>query len=110
MLTADQLRVVRTWIGDKTPPTDADLNSWYDLLESPKAVVNEVLRRRLANFTAKAASFTIPQQYSQSTVENIRELRKQLIDLALQPADLGVPVLGVPSGFGVSRIVRPGRR
>lgn len=78
MLTSDQIATIRGWISDRTPPTDPELDAMYSRLESLKAVVQEVLRKRLAEFTAKPSQFAVAGDYSQSTAANINGLREQL--------------------------------
>jgi len=96
-LTANDLIWVRSYIGDDTPPEDADLDAAYDRLGSPAEVVAEVLRKRLADLLAGPATFAV-EGYSQNIGANIQALRSQLEYIeGIIPVEEG--------GFG-ARIVR----
>lgn len=75
-LSSEDLIWVRTKIGDKDPPSDADLDARYDVLQDRTAVVREVLDKRLANFAADPAQFVVPGDYSQNVTGNLDELRQ----------------------------------
>lgn len=77
-LTADQRFSVREEIGDTIPPSDAELDAIYERKGGLVGVVRAVWTRRLANFLANPATFTIPGDYAQSTGANMAELRKRL--------------------------------
>ena len=77
-LTTDERLWVRSQIGDSEPPSDADLDTMHDRLDTPEAVVVEVLEKRLAEYEARPASFSVPGEYSQSTAANIEALRMRL--------------------------------
>jgi hypothetical protein len=111
-LTPEQLTVVRSWIGSAVPPTDDHLASRHSSLKSLKAVVAEVLRARLADFEAEAASTTIAGEVSSNHAANLSSLRERLKDLAKYPDDLGVPAVAEDEGglITMQRIRRPGRR
>jgi hypothetical protein len=113
MLTSDEIHTVRSWIGDKTPPTDIDLDPINTRTGSVRGVIREVLRKRLATMTAKPSQFAVAGDYSQTTAENIRSLERQLAQLELYtdgmvyvgPNDGSASLTGAPL-----RIVRKGAR
>lgn len=81
-MTEEELALIRDIIGDTTPPTDADLEDYYEQLDGDVyGVARKVLKRRLANLTAAPSSFSVPGEYSQSTTANIATLERQLADL-----------------------------
>ena len=82
MLTSDQIASIRTWISDRTPPTDIELDPIYTRTGSLKGVVEAVLRKRLADLQARPAQFAVAGDYSQSTSANIASLQKQLETLS----------------------------
>ena len=113
MLTSDQIQTIRSWIGDKTPPTDVDLDPIRTRTGSLKGVVIDVLRKRLATMSAKPSQFAVAGDYSQTTAENIRSLERQLAGLDLYSDELvyiGAPSTSAPGLDGPVRIVRPGAR
>lgn len=83
--TAD-LKYLRTKVGSREPPTDADLQDGYDRLGILDAVAREILEIRLADLLADPASFSVSGEYSQDTSANIRELRETLGSLGGQSA------------------------
>lgn len=75
-LTAEQLRVVRTWVGTRTP-SDAELDEIFDRRGSSlSATVEEVLKTRYADLVATPATFSVSGEYSQSTIANMKALEK----------------------------------
>lgn len=101
MLTADELAVVRSYVGSE--PADVDLEDIHDRVLTVKAVVEEILRRRLADLLAAPASFTVPGGYSQSTAENIRSLSESLARVGTELGEDGV-------GPATARIIPPPAR
>lgn len=95
-LTLNELAVVRSYVGSE-PPID-DLQETHERLGSVQGVVEEVLRRRLADLQAKPAQFSVAGEYSQSTAENIRSLKEMLDRVG---AELG------PGGTSLARIIPP---
>lgn len=75
-LSDDQLAYVRSEVGSKTPPFDADLNVAFDRLLDENAVALEVVRGRLADLLASAASFSA-DNVSIGTSANIAALERQ---------------------------------
>jgi hypothetical protein len=57
-LSADELAVVRSWVGDE--PLTADLDAIFDATSNYDEVVLQTLRKRLSNFTSDPASFSVP--------------------------------------------------
>jgi hypothetical protein len=100
-LTAAQLAEIRDWV-TWDPPTDSDLQATYTGLGFQWAVVVRYLRRRLQEFIANPAQFSLPGDYSQNTAANISALRDSLSRaeglLAVEMAEAG-------SG-GVARLSR----
>ena len=96
-LTSDQLVYLHDHVG--AGADEADLQVRYDRTGDLDAVIVEVLRRRLADFAADPAQFSVSGEYSQNTSENIRLLQ----------AKLGEFVGGSVGGLSQVRIVRPVR-
>jgi hypothetical protein len=113
VLTSNEIATIRSWIGDKTPPTDVDLDPIHARTGSLRGVVVEVLRKRLATMSAKPSQFAVAGDYSQTTAENIRSLERQLAQLQyytddlvyVGPSDGDAPLTGAPI-----QIIRRGAR
>jgi len=88
MISSDQLVVVRSWVSDKSPPTDNDLGAIFSRVGTLKGTVQEVLRKRLATFQEKPAQFAVPGDYSQTRAANIQSLEKTLTKLEGYTDDL----------------------
>lgn len=112
-LTDTQLADVRAWIGDSEPPTDFDLDDIYDRLAVPTVagVAHQVLTKRLAEYLAEPASYTIEGVYQESSQANITGLLSLLNDLLLEKTTQEEEVDPLASGkiLRVRRIVRNGR-
>lgn len=100
-LTTDDLHWLRTKVGT-TSPTDDDLNARYARLGDVPAVAREVLEERYADLIAAPESFSVSGEYSQSTAEQMKQLRAAIES---------IPATADPAG-GSARIVRAryGRR
>ena len=57
-LSADQIAVVRSWVGSE--PSTTELQRYYARTASADAVVREVLRTRLVELTQEPASISVP--------------------------------------------------
>lgn len=94
-LTDAELALARTELG--TSMDEDDLQERYDRTLDLNAAITEVLRQRLADFTADPASFNTPD-YGQTTTENIKALTAQ-IDRVASSSTVG--------GLSVVRTVQP---
>lgn len=98
-LTAAQRATLRAYIGSSTPPTDDDLATRLTALGSVEAVALEVLRGRLADFTAAPSSLTLPEGGYSSTA-NIAALRADVekLEATVAAQALGAGALDVTTG------------
>jgi hypothetical protein len=114
-LSEGSLAKVRTWVGTEAP-TDLELQAIYatDGFGTPKAVVEGVLRQRLADFLAEHAQLSAAGVITLGSQANIVGLQKELELLAAQPDNLGWDdETGELTPFGiinVQRMVRVGYR
>lgn len=92
-LSPEDLIWVRNQIGDAIPPTDADLDTRYDVLADRAEVAREVLDRRLANLLATPATFAVSGEYSQSTESNIKTTEAKLAALGGSTGSAGVRIV-----------------
>lgn len=68
---------IRSKVGDT--PDDATIDAVYTrLLSDQVATAREILDKRLANYLASPASFSVSGEYSQSVGDNIRALQEAL--------------------------------
>lgn len=86
-LTLDELAAVRAEIGDTVPPSDDDLDEIHDRRGGLVGVVREVWAKRLAEYLASPASFTVSGEYAQSVAANIQGIQKRLAELATADDD-----------------------
>lgn len=103
-LSVAQRYEVRRWVG--SAPPDADLDANFDRLGTVRAVIEEILQTRLADFTRAPATFAIPGEYSQSVGDNIDALQDLLA--SLNDADLSTEVSSAAPAPRVRRLVRAG--
>lgn len=107
-LAPDELTLVRLYVGEAEPPTDADLSAYHDSFGGLVGVVRAVWAARLSALLADPASFSIGGEYSQSTAANIKAYEERLKSLGNRPADSDdLPPLGgstVVQTFPLSRL------
>lgn len=100
-LAPDQLTLVRLYIGDAEPPTNAELDAYHDSFGGLVGVVRKVWAARLAELLADPASFAVGGEYSQSTAANIKAYQDMLKSLGNRPADSDdLPPIGGSSVVG----------
>lgn len=107
--TDDELVTVRSWV-PWDPPTDAQLDAAHDRLgRSMWRVIEEQLRTRLSTLVGSPATFAVAGEYSQSTGENIRQLRE---DLATVRQYIVAEEAGEenPTSIAGAQLIRPDRR
>lgn len=80
--------IIRGWIGQAEPPTDAEIEQLLSDLTYPREVVLSVLRGRLAEATADASDFSIDGDYRESNSARINALREAIREASKQPLDL----------------------
>jgi hypothetical protein len=78
-LTADQLAVLRVWVGDKV--TDSDLQARYARLGTLTATAEEILRSQLKKLIDAPSSLSLPSGLSISRSANITALQQTLKEL-----------------------------
>jgi hypothetical protein len=114
-LSEGALSTVRNWIGVEEPPTDLELHATFDAGNSPKAIVEGIFRRWLAELInpANPAQIGAAGVITLGTQANIAAIQKELDRLRLMPDDLGWDDEDGMSPFGiigVQRMVRVGYR
>lgn len=72
---------IREYIGDETPPSDSDLEAYWDDLGSVEAVALRVLRKRYASMRAQAAEFTAEGDYRENWSKNLDALKADISTL-----------------------------
>jgi hypothetical protein len=77
-MTVEEMAWVRSKVGTKTPPTDADLDLVFDRVGSTEEVVREVLDTRLADLRNRPAQFAVVGEYSEDVGANIAALEKEV--------------------------------
>jgi hypothetical protein len=105
-LSLGDLAVVRSHVGQTTPPSDDDLRVIYDRLGSPEATALEVLRGRLADMLANPARFTVDGDYTSDHAANIKGLTVKIAELESAVQRIEDPTAGMVS---TTRLVRAGR-
>lgn len=108
-LTTDQVKFIRDFIGDSEPPDDFELQEMYDRIGTTIGVAHAVLQKRLGEYLATAASYSIVGVYQESTQANIDNLRQQVKDMEETYPEIIDVAAGNTVGLGVSRLVRYGR-
>lgn len=88
-MTVDQLAWLRSQVGTATPPTDEDLDVYFDRLLTVEAVAEEILETRLADLLAGPASFSISGKYSENNAANIKALQDRLASLRVEFPAIG---------------------
>ena len=102
-LSEGSLSRVRNWVGTDAP-TNAELQAIYATpgYGTAKAVVEGVLRQRLADFLAEHAQLSTAGVITLGSQANIVGLQKELELLAKQPDNLGWDdELGELTPFGI---------
>lgn len=77
-LSADQLRVIRTWVGDE--PTEAYLNELYTQFALCDEVVRASIRRKIALLTEQPSSISLPGGLSISNGQQLISLQQTMRD------------------------------
>lgn len=99
-LTSLELSDLRGWVGDE--PTDAELDTLYDLHRSVEKVAYVVLSRRMASMAADPLRFTVDGDVTEDYTENIKILAAQIQKLA--------PMVDAGGTTPTGRLLRPSRR
>lgn len=77
-LSDGDLAWIREYVGD-VPADGVLINTLNeDGVETKENVVRRVLTKRLANFAARPADFTVPGEYSQNVGANIKAIQDML--------------------------------
>lgn len=77
-MTDAELAEVRQRIGSAEPPTDAELEEWWEDLQSVDKVVLRALEGRFSALLAKPAKYTIEGDSSFDYSANLAALQKEV--------------------------------
>lgn len=96
-LTDADIDLVRSEIGNASPPTDADLDAYLDTMGTVPGVALIVLRGRLSAMLASPAKLDVDGDVSVDWTANLKALQSQVDRLAAEHAGALADAAGTQS-------------